>query len=211
MLEEIAGSVSAGKAAQTGPLVEQALAQGHSAEAILHQGLMAGLSVIGERFKRNECFIPEVLLAAKAMHAGMAVLRPLLVGGEERQRGKVVLGTVEGDIHDIGKNLVGMMMEGAGYDVIDLGVNVSASRFIAALEEQNASVLGMSALLSTTMPQLGTTIKALEAAGRRESVKVLVGGAPVTAQYAERIGADGYAPEAASAVDVVRAWLPGEP
>ncbi len=203
LLDEIARSVSGGQAVQTSRLVEQALADGLEPGSVLNDGLMAGLTVIGERFKRNDCYIPEVLLAAKAMHAGMSLLRPLLAGGGERLRDKIVLGTVESDIHDIGKNLVGMMLEGAGYRVIDLGVNVPAGRFLAALEEHAAPVLAMSALLSTTMPRLQATIAELEKAGVRERVKVLVGGAPVTREYAQRIGADGYAPEAASAVDLV--------
>ena len=208
LLEEIAQSVSGGRAAQTKSLVEQGLAEGLEPDVVLNKGLMAGLMVIGERFKRNDCYIPEVLLAAKAMHAGMALLHPLLAGGGERRLEKIVLGTVQSDIHDIGKNLVGMMLEGAGYQVIDLGVNVSADRFLAALKEHDAPVLAMSALLSTTLPQLRVAIAELEKAGLRERIKVVVGGAPVTKEYAERIGADGYAPEAASAVDLVRELLP---
>jgi methanogenic corrinoid protein MtbC1 len=159
---------------------------------------------VGKDFKAGDLFVPEVLIAARAMHAGMGVLRPLLAEGDVPSAGKFVVGTVEGDLHDIGKNLVKMMIEGAGFETVDLGTDVKAAAFVDAVREHQPKVVGMSALLTTTMVNMKGTIEALEEAGLRDQIKIMVGGAPVTAAFAEEIGADAYAPDAASAVDVAR-------
>jgi 5-methyltetrahydrofolate--homocysteine methyltransferase len=162
------------------------------------------MNVVGERMKKREIFLPEVMRSAKAMNAGMDLLTPLLETGGLSLGPKLVLGSVKGDVHDIGKNLVGMMLKGAGFEVVDLGIDVPAERFVQAVGEQKAKVLGMSALLTTTMPEMTNTIEALKAAGLREEVRVIVGGAPVSSEYANKIGADGYARDAARAVDKMR-------
>jgi 5-methyltetrahydrofolate--homocysteine methyltransferase len=162
---------------------------------------------VGRDFKAGDLFIPEVLIAARAMHAGLEVLRPILAESGVPTVGKLVIGTVSGDLHDIGKNLVAMMMEGAGFEIIDLGTDVKPEDFVAAVRNEGAALLGMSALLTTTMPSMQTTIEALVEAGLRDKVKVMVGGAPVTASFAEKIGADAYAPDAASAVDTARSLV----
>jgi 5-methyltetrahydrofolate--homocysteine methyltransferase len=159
---------------------------------------------VGKDFKAGELFVPEVLIAARAMHAGMDILRPLLAEADVPTAGKYIIGTVKGDLHDIGKNLVKMMLEGAGFEIVDLGTDIDADAFVDAVREHQPNMLGMSALLTTTMVNMRTIIEALEEAGLRDSVKVMIGGAPVTAAYAEEIGADAYAPDAASAVDVAR-------
>jgi 5-methyltetrahydrofolate--homocysteine methyltransferase len=183
---------------------EKALAEGLSAQEILNDGLIGGMDEVGRDFKAGDLFIPEVLIAARAMHAGLEVLRPILAESGVSTVGKMVIGTVSGDLHDIGKNLVAMMMEGAGFEIIDLGTDVKPEDFVAAVRNEGAALLGMSALLTTTMPSMQTTIEALVEAGLRDKVKVMVGGAPVTASFAEKIGADAYAPDAASAVDTAR-------
>jgi len=193
------GNVSAVRAA-----TEKALAEGLSAQEILNDGLIGGMDEVGRDFRAGDLFIPEVLIAARAMHAGLDVLRPILAESGVPMVGKMVIGTVSGDLHDIGKNLVAMMMEGAGFEIIDLGTDVKPEEFVAAVRNEGAALLGMSALLTTTMPSMQTTIEALVEAGLRDKVKVMVGGAPVTASFAERIGADAYAPDAASAVDTAR-------
>lgn len=191
-----------GKADELRAMVEQALAEGHSVDEILHQGLIAGMQVVGEDFKRNRIFVPHVLVAARAMKAGMAVLQPLLAGSEVSQPvGTIVMGTVKGDLHDIGKNLVCMMAEGAGFRVIDLGVDQSAAQFIEAARQHDADIVGMSALLTTTMPYMKVVIDAF-AAENLDPPKLCVGGAPLNQAFAEEIGAHGYAPDAASAVDM---------
>ena len=199
-LQAIADSLIKGQAPEVKELVKEAIDEGVSPAEILSKGLIAGMSVIGERFKKNEVYVPEVLIAARAMHAGMDELKPLLVESGVEPKGVFAIGTVKGDLHDIGKNLVLMMIEGAGYNVIDLGVDVTPDKFVDAAKE-GAQVLGLSALLTTTMPSMETTIDAIEAAGVRDTVKIMVGGAPLTQAYADEIGADGYAPDAASAVD----------
>ena len=171
---------------------------------ILSDGLIAGMDVVGERFRRNELFIPEVLISAKAMHVGMEVLRPKLVESGAKLAGKVVLGTVKGDLHDIGKNLVAMLVEGAGYQVIDLGTDVPSEKFVEAIMTRQAQIVGLSALLTTTMPRMKEVIESVTESGLRNQVKVVVGGAPVTEKFAMDIGADGYAPDAASAVERIR-------
>jgi 5-methyltetrahydrofolate--homocysteine methyltransferase len=180
-------------------LVGQAVEEGVPAGEIISGYLIPALAEVGDRFERGEIFVPEMLLAARAMQTGVSVLEPFLMGSEVEKVGRMVIGTVKGDLHDIGKNLVRMMFEAAGFDVIDIGIDVSAEAFVGAVKENNPDIVGMSALLTTTLPAVGTTIEALVKAGVRDSVKVLVGGAPVTQAYADRVGADGYAPDAAAA------------
>jgi 5-methyltetrahydrofolate--homocysteine methyltransferase len=180
-------------------LTQEALDEGQSAQGILNGGLIAGMGVIGERFKRNECFVPTVLLAARAMKAGMALLKPILADTGVESIGKVVLGTVKGDQHDIGKNLVGMMLEGAGFEVIDLGTDIPSEKFVEMAREKKADIVGMSALLTTTMPYMKTTIEALKSAGL--AVRTMIGGALVTQRYADEINADAFGKDAAVAVE----------
>ena len=206
-LKDLAEKVEKGKHLEAKEATRKALDGGIQPYDVLVNGLQAGLAVVGERFKRNECFIPEVLLAARAMHSGMDILRPLLAESGAKPIGKIVLGTVQDDLHDIGKNMVGMMLEGAGFHVVDMGVNVSVERFVEAVEREEAGILGLSALLSTTMPNLKTVIEKLEENGLRDKIKVLVGEAPVTEIYAMEIGADGFAPDAANAVDKAKELL----
>jgi 5-methyltetrahydrofolate--homocysteine methyltransferase len=188
--------------------VEKALAEGMSAQEILDKGLIGGMDVVGRDFKCGDLYIPEVLLCARAMHTGLDVLKPLLAeshGGTGRASlGKLVIGTVQGDMHDIGKNLVSMMLEGAGFEVTDLGIDTPPAEFVETVRAQQPKILGMAAMLTTTMPVMKTVIEALAEAGLRDKVKVLVGGAPVTSAFAKQIGADAYAPDAATAVDVAR-------
>ncbi|MBA7563916.1 Methionine synthase [subsurface metagenome] len=200
----IANSVIEGEEERVRELVQQAITGGVSVETILNEGLIAGMNVVGGRMKKHEIFIPEVLLSATAMQAGMDLLKPLLVTGGVGLGPKVVLGTVKGDIHDVGKNLVGIMLTGAGFQVIDIGKDIPAERFVKAAREEEAQIVAMSALLTTTMPEMRNTIEALKAAGLREKVKVIVGGAPVSPEYATQIGADAYGRDAAVAVDKVR-------
>ena len=188
-------------------LTQKALDQGYAAEDVLQNGLLAGMDVVGKRFKDGDMFIPEVLRSAKTMHKAMEILRPILAQSEVQSQGTFLIATVEGDMHDIGKNLVAMMFEGAGFEVINLGIDQKAQAIVDAVKEKKPNILGLSALLTTTMPKMEETIKSLHEAGVRDQVKVMVGGAPVTAEYAEKIGADGYAPNAASAVDKAKELL----
>ena len=204
---KIAESLIVGKIDDVSNLVQEAIDSGSAAQETLEKGLLAGMNVVGQRFKSGEMFIPEVLRSAKAMHAGMEILRPLMSEAETKGAGTLVLGTVEGDLHDIGKNLVGMMFEGAGFKVINLGIDLKPQVFVDAVKEHKPDLLGMSALLTTTMPKMGETINALKEAGLRDTVKILIGGAPVTAEFAKEIGADAYAANAASSVDKARAVL----
>ncbi len=190
-------------------LVQQALDDGTEAPDILTEGLIAGMEIVGRRFKAGEMFLPEVLLSASVMHQGLDLINPLLAKSGHRGMGTIVIGTVEGDIHDIGKKIVGFLLEGTGYNVIDLGVDVKADSFAQAVEKHNPDILGMSALLTTTMPHMGTIIELLKEKGLREKVKIIVGGAPINDQFASSIGADGYALEAGSAVDLVKKLLAG--
>lgn len=206
-LKKIAASLYEGEDEAVTELVQKAIDDGMSAHDVLQDGLMAGMEVVGRDFKAGDLFVPEVLIASQAMHAGMEVLRPLLAEGENLNVGKYLIGTVEGDLHDIGKNLVKMMLEGAGFETIDLGVNVAADAFVQAVKEHQPNVLGMSALLTTTMSRMKGVIDDLAAAGLRDSVKIMIGGAPVTATFAEEIGADAFSPDAASAVDVARGLI----
>ena len=201
LLGKMAESLIAGKVDEVTELTKEALDGGSSPQDILEQGLLAGMEVVGKRFKANEMFIPEVLRCAKCMHGAMEILRPLLAEAGVKTAGTFVIGTVKGDLHDIGKNLVGMMFEGAGFKVVDLGIDLEPQEFIDALKEHKATLLGMSALLTTTMPKMGETINAIKEAGIRDQIKIMIGGAPVTAEYAKEIGADAYASNAASAVD----------
>jgi 5-methyltetrahydrofolate--homocysteine methyltransferase len=198
-LQEIADSVIKGQAPKVKELVQKAIDEKVPVKDILEKGLIAGMNVIGERFKKNEVYVPEVLIAARAMKTGMELLKPLLVKSDIKPLGVVVIGTVKGDLHDIGKNLVAMMLEGAGFKVIDVGIDVPAEKFITSAKESNANIVAMSALLTTTMVSMKTIIEEMKKAGLM--IKTMVGGAPVTQSYADEIGADGYAPDAASAVD----------
>ena len=204
ILQKIASNLYDGKHQEVPELVQQALDQGMEPHEILHGGLIAGMDEVGKDFKADVLYMPEVLIAARAMHAGMDVLRPLLAESDVASAGKYLIGTVEGDLHDIGKNLVRMMLEGAGFETVDLGTDVHPETFVAAVREHQPKLLGLSTLLTTTMLAIKTTVEALEEAGLRDSVKIMVGGAPVTVAFAEEIGADAYAPDAASAVDVAR-------
>jgi 5-methyltetrahydrofolate--homocysteine methyltransferase len=186
-------------------ITKSALEEGTAAESILNEGLIGGMDVVGVRFKKNEIYIPEVLIAARAMKMAMEILEPELVKAGVQPIGKFVVGTVQGDLHDIGKNLVAMMLKGAGFDVIDLGVDVGPEKFVQHAKSDDIHLVGMSALLTTTMPSMEKTIKALKEAG--VSAKVLIGGAPVTQGYADKVGADGYAADAASAVDLAKSLV----
>jgi 5-methyltetrahydrofolate--homocysteine methyltransferase len=206
-MQKIASKLYDGEDEEVAGLVQEALDQGMAPEEILAGGLIAGMDEVGRDFKAGDLFVPEVLIAARAMHAGMNVLRPLLAESDVPSAGKYVIGTAQGDLHDIGKNLVKMMLEGAGFQTIDLGTDVKPEEFVAAVREHQPQLLGMSALLTTTMPGMKATIEALEEAGLRDAVKIMVGGAPVTAAFAEQIGADAYAPDAGSAVDIARSLV----
>jgi 5-methyltetrahydrofolate--homocysteine methyltransferase len=188
-------------------LVKSGLDQGVSAKDLLSQGLIAGMDVVGERMEKEEMFIPEVLVAAKAMSAAVQILKPLLAEGDTGAQGRVVIGTVKGDLHDIGKNLVAMMLESAGLEVYNIGVDVAPDKFVSELKARNANILALSALLTTTMPMMKETVSAVAKAGIRDQVKILVGGAPVTQAYAREIGADGYAPDAGSASKLAKSLL----
>jgi 5-methyltetrahydrofolate--homocysteine methyltransferase len=207
ILDELAAEIVKGNAEAAKTFTEKALSQGVSAEEILNQGLVSGMGVIGEQFKNNEIFIPEVLVAARAMKAGMQIIRPLLAEANVKKLGKVVIGTVSGDLHDIGKNIVSMLLEGAGFEVTDLGADVPKEKFLESVRNENPDVLGMSALLTTTMVFMKDIVEALEEDNLKDKVKVVIGGAPITQSYADEIGADGYAPDAASAVDMVKGLL----
>ncbi len=204
ILGKIASNLYDGEDEAVAQLVQKALDQEMEPGEILSGGLIAGMDEVGVDFKSGELFVPEVLIAARAMHAGMNILRPLLAESDVPSAGRLIIGTVAGDLHDIGKNLVKMMLEGAGFETIDLGTDVKPETFVDAVLELKPSIVGMSALLTTTMVQMKATIAALEEAGLRDSVKIMVGGAPVTAAFAEEIGADAFAPDAASAVDAAR-------
>lgn len=204
LVQEISEFLQKGRAKNVKALVQQALDEGIDAKVILNEGLLDGMMIIGGKFKRNEVFVPEVLVAARAMNAGMAILEPKLVEIGNEPVGKAVVGTVKGDLHDIGKNLVVMMLKGAGLEVVDLGVDVEPEAFINKAEEVDADVIGMSALLTTTMPNMKGVLELLEEKGLREKYIVMVGGAPVNESFAEEIGADYYTPDAASAAEVAK-------
>ena len=201
-LNEISLQLQAGKAKIVKTLVQEALDAGVPAQQILEEGLLAGMSVVGEQFKNNEIFVPEVLVAARAMNQGVALLKAKLAEGGVTAKGKACIGTVKGDLHDIGKNLVKMMLESKGIEVIDLGVDVAPETFVQTAKEQGCQIICCSALLTTTMVVMGDVVKALEEAGIRDDVKVMIGGAPVTEDFCKQIGADAYTPDAASAADL---------
>jgi len=188
-------------------LVKEATAEGITPEDILERGLIAGMAIVGEKFKINEIFVPEVLIAAKAMHAGLDILEPLLAQRNVKPKGKVIIGTVKGDLHDIGKNLVSMMLRGAGFSVVDLGIDVDPKKFIDAAVKNDAKIIAMSSLLTTSMPSMKNIINLLNKEGLGKKIKTVIGGAPVTQKYADEIGADGYADNASSAVDKVKELL----
>jgi methanogenic corrinoid protein MtbC1 len=201
ILMEISQNLQIGKAKIVKELVQKAIDDGLSAESILKEGLLHGMGIIGEKFKKDEVYVPDVLIAARAMNAGSELLKPLLAAGGVKAAGKVVLGTVAGDLHDIGKNLVRMMMEGKGLEVIDIGIDVPAQKFIDVAIKEEAQIIACSALLTTTMGEIENVIKAAEAAGIRDKITFMIGGAPVTDSFAKKIGADIYTPDAASAAD----------
>jgi 5-methyltetrahydrofolate--homocysteine methyltransferase len=202
IVNQIAENLMKGKANDVKALVEKALADGVAPASILNDGLLAGMGVIGDRFKKNEVYVPEVLIAARAMKAGMAILQPKLTSAGVQPRGVAVVGTVKGDLHDIGKNLVCMMLEGAGFKVMDAGIDVAPEKFVQIAKDSSAKLIGVSALLTTTMTNMRAVVDAVKASGL--NVKVMIGGAPVTQAFCDEIGADGYAPDAASAADLAK-------
>ena len=202
MLQQISEQLQAGKAKIVKELVRQAIEQGYTPQDILENGLLHGMGIIGEKFKKNEVFVPEVLVAARAMSQGTAVLKPLLVGENVKPAGKACIGTIKGDLHDIGKNLVKMMMESKGFEVIDLGADVAPETFIETAIKENCQLICISALLTTTMSGMEDVVKAAKAAGIHDKVKIMVGGAPLTSGFAEMIGADAYTPDATTAAEV---------
>ncbi len=207
ILMEISEKLQKGKTKDIKALVPKALEEGIPATDILNEGLLAGMSIIGVKFKNNEVFVPEVLIAARAMKAGTEILKPYLVSADAKPLGKVVLGTVRGDLHDIGKNLVKIMLEGKGLEVIDLGVDVAPEAFVSAAKENGANIIACSALLTTTMDEMKNVVDLCKAEGIRDNVKIMVGGAPITDAFCEEIGADKYTPDAASAAEAAAAFL----
>ncbi len=207
IVKRIASELELGEEEKVAELTRAAIQEGLPAREILDDGLIAGMNVVGAKFRAHEIFLPEVLLAAKAMYAGLDELKPLLLKEKVPPRGKVVIGTVQGDLHDIGKNLVGIMLRGAGFEIIDLGKDVSPERFVEAAQESGATVIGMSALLTTTMPVMKEVVAMLKREGLANRIRTVVGGAPVSAEYAREIGADAYAYDGANAVEQVQALL----
>lgn len=207
MIEEIYQAIVEGDQKACAAAVQSALDQNTDPQAILTEAMIASMAEVGRLFEEGEYFVPELLISARAMQAGMNLLKPLLVQANIQAAGRVVAGTVKGDLHDIGKNLVCMMLEGAGFEIVDLGADVPAEKFIEAVQSSGANIVAMSALLTTTMPNMKTTIEALKAAGLRDRVKVMVGGAPLSQQYAAEIGADGYAADANKAVALAKSLL----
>jgi 5-methyltetrahydrofolate--homocysteine methyltransferase len=206
-IEQVYDSIVAGDMAGTAARVQAAVDAGLPAEVILKQGLVSAMTEVGRRFEEGDYFVPEMLISARAMQSGLAILKPLLIDSAVQATGRVVIGTVKGDLHDIGKNLVAMMCEGAGFEVKDLGKDVEPDAFVEAVKEFEPDVLGMSALLTTTMRTMEHTVKALEEAGVRDKVKIMIGGAPVTQAFSDQIGADGYASNAASAADLAKKFV----
>jgi len=203
-LKQLYDSVVSGDAKATQALTQQALADGVDPLKLVNEYMVPAMDEVGRRFEANEYFVPELLISARAMKAALELIRPLLTARGDQPLGRVAIGTVKGDLHDIGKNLVGSLLEGGGFEVIDLGVNVTPEKFIATVNEKNANIVAMSALLTTTMPAMKTTIDALKQAGVRSKVKVLIGGAPITQKYADEIGADGYSENAVGAVALAK-------
>ena len=205
--QDLADSIIKGDNVKSKEIAQKLVGEGVSAVEILNDGLMPGMDVVGKKFKANEFYIPEVLIAARAMHAAMDIIKPLLSESDTDTKGKVIIGTVQGDLHDIGKNLVGMMLEGGGYTVVDLGVDIPSEKFVEEIKKNSVKLIGISALLTTTMTGMKTVIDALKADKETAGVKVMVGGAPLTQEYADSIGAAGYAPDASSAVDLANDLL----
>lgn len=206
-LEDLSQSVISGNLAKVKKLTQALIDEGVSPLDIINQGLIAGMGVVGARFKNGEMYVPEVLVAARSMSAGIELVKPLIAAGEMPSAGKVLLGTVKGDLHDIGKNLVGMMLESRGYTVINAGIDVSPEKFVQAIKEHKPDVLAMSALLTTTMLHMKDTIELMKEEGINDQVKVIIGGAPISQDFADEVGADGFAPDAASAVDLCNRLL----
>jgi 5-methyltetrahydrofolate--homocysteine methyltransferase len=206
-LEKIVECVLGAEMDKVESLVKEGLAEGTDPSVLLKEGLIKGMDVIGEQFENGDLFLPEMLAAAMTMKAGVEILKPHLAGGDSKAAGIVVIGTVQGDIHDIGKNLVAMMLEGAGFEVADVGIDVPPEDFVKAVEEKKPQVVGLSALLTNTMPAVKMTIDALQEAGLRDQVKIMIGGAPVTQEFADEVGADGYASDAAGAVNIARGFI----
>ena len=204
-IEDLKNAVISGKRKEAKLLTEALLEAGTAPERLLEEGLIPAMGVVGDRFKKNEIFVPEMLVSARAMKESMKLIEPKLVDAGIKPQFKALIGTVEGDLHDIGKNLVATMWKGAGFDVIDLGVNVTSEAFVQAIEEHSPDILGLSALLTTTMPAMKDTVQAIRGAGK--TLKIVIGGAPVTQGFANEIGADGYSPDAASAVDLAKLVL----
>jgi 5-methyltetrahydrofolate--homocysteine methyltransferase len=207
MKEQLKQALIAGDATTVNALTQALLATGASGREILDEALLPGMEVVGERMRSGDCFIPEVLLSARTMQGALDLIRPHLAAGDSTSLGTVVIGTVEGDLHDIGKNLVAMMLQGAGFEVVNLGTGVSAADFVAAVQEHKPVLLGMSALLTTTLPRMAETIAALKDAGLRDGVRIMVGGAPVTSAFADELGADGYGANAGLAVEKAKGLL----
>lgn len=205
-LQTITETLITGDSKKLQELVQEALTAGIPANDILRKGLIAGMDIVGEKMQSGDMFIPEVLMAARAMSFSVEILKPLLAEGEAASAGKMIIGTVKGDLHDIGKNLVLMMMESAGFEVIDLGVDVEPDMFVKAIKENKPSLVGLSALLTTTMPMMRKSIESIKDSGLRDSLKIIVGGAPVTQAFADEIGADGYAPDAGSAAKLAKSY-----
>jgi len=211
ILEEIVVAIVKGNASAVRELSEKALGEDMPAVDILNKALVTGMNVVSEKFKNCEIFIPEVLVSAKAMKAGMDIVKPLLAKGDVKSPGKIIIGTVKGDLHDIGKNIVAMLLEGAGFEVVNLGTDVSKEKFIEFAEKENADIIGLSALLTTTMLYMKEVVDSVRTAGLDRSVKVIIGGAPISQSYADEINADGYASDATSAVDLVKDLLKDQP
>jgi len=207
ILKEIAVNVENGDSSTVKELTKIALSQKIAAEEILNNGLVKGMDVIGIKFKNNEVFIPEVLIATRAMKAGMDIIRPFLTNERVKSKAKIVMGTIKGDLHDIGIKIVGMMLEREGYEIVDIGIDVPKEKFIKAIKKENPDIIGMSALLTTTMAYMREVIEAVEKAKLKQNVKIIIGGAPITQAFADEIKADGFAPEAASAVELVKYLL----
>lgn len=207
VLVQISNAVIEGRVKDIPSLVNTALSSGLTAKEILDKGLMPGMDVIGAEFKKGKKFVPEVLLSARTMQASLGILKPLLAQAGEKMAGKIIIGTVKGDLHDIGKSLVGMMLEGAGFEVVDLGKDVPPEKFVDAVKKEKPNIVAMSALLTTTMRSMGHTMTALKEAGLRETVKIMIGGAPVTVDFAKQIGADGYAANAPAAVELAKKFI----
>jgi len=203
-LNALAENLIKGQAPKVEELVKQAQEEGVPVRDILNDGLIKGMGVVGEKFKNNEFYVPEVLIAARAMKAGMTLIRPSLIEEKVEPMGKASIGTVKGDLHDIGKNLVAMMLEGAGFEVLDLGIDVSPEKFVESVEKEGVQIICMSALLTTTMPSMKTTVDALKESGLADKARTMIGGAPVTQAYADQIGANGYAPDAATAAETAK-------